>query len=77
MMTKPPCKTPDGEDCLRRAVGCQSKCEVYLRWQEIHQQERASQWLYYAETKDADNHERDKWHKIGKRYHTRKRVGQR
>ena len=75
MRTKPPCKA-SGVDCPRRHVGCQSECEAFRKWQEIHKQERAAQWLYYAGAKDAEAHMKDTKVKIGKRCQSKRRVGQ-
>lgn len=38
--TKPPCKTPDGQDCPRRYIGCQSACEAYHEWLAVHADEK-------------------------------------
>lgn len=76
MRTRPPCKQPDGSDCPCRHVGCQSECSEYTKWQAIHQQERAAQWLYYAGANDAEAHLKDTKVKIGKRCQSKRRVGQ-
>lgn len=39
-MTKPPCKTPDGNDCPRRYIGCRAECEAWHEWLVIHEAEK-------------------------------------
>jgi len=75
MRTKPPCKT-NGVDCTKRHVGCQSECEEFIKWQVVHAQEKAAQWLYYAGANDADARTKDRLVKMGKRYQRKRRVGQ-
>lgn len=75
MRTKPPCKA-NGVDCQHRAVGCHAHCEAYQEWQALHEQEKAAQWLYYAGTNDAKARTNDKLAKMGKRYQSKRRVGQ-
>lgn len=39
-MKRPPCKTPDGVDCPKRYIGCQSECETYHDWLAVHAAEK-------------------------------------
>lgn len=75
MRTKPPCKV-SGVDCTKRHVGCQSECEEFIKWQAVHAQEKAAQWLYYAGANDAAAITKDRLNKIGKRLKSKRRVGQ-
>jgi hypothetical protein len=75
MRTKPPCKK-DGVDCTKRHVGCQPECDAFIKWQAVHAQEKAAQWLYYAGANDADARTKDRLVKMGKRYQRKRRVGQ-
>lgn len=75
MRTKPPCKA-SGVDCMKRHVGCQSECEEFIKWQAVHAQEKAAQWLYYAGANDAEAHSKDTKVKIGKRCQSKRKVGQ-
>lgn len=75
MRTKPPCKA-SGVDCTKRHVGCQSECEEFIKWQAVHEKEKAAQWLYYAGANDAKARTNEKLAKMGKRYQSKRRVGQ-
>ena len=75
-MKKPPCKV-EGVECDKRHIGCRNTCDEWLKWQAVHDQERAAREKYINIKAEGYAFARNSILRMNKRNRTTKKVGQR